>query len=157
MKYWSVIGLLVFGVLVFCICCYKVRMLINISSSLHQKFGIPKYFMIIKYFISNYSSEPIIMFNIQVTNLLYQLFTIDNQDPDMVSSLFRQFQLLSCELSQNVTNCKFTDLTDQSQPPPKMYWLVSTLTGVIRRAGGHTEGHFEPTGADGEVDAKTDR
>ena len=31
------------------------------------------------------------------------------------------------------------------------------VTGVIRRAAVYTEGHFEPTGADGEVDAKTDR
>ena len=31
------------------------------------------------------------------------------------------------------------------------------VTGVIRRATVYTEGHFEPTGADGEVDAKTDR
>ena len=33
---------------------------------------------------------------------------------------------------------------------------VSTLAGLIRRTG-HTEGDFEPTGANREVDPKTDR
>ena len=137
-----VIGLIVLGVLVFCLCCYKVKlscknnlfreclscMLNWLCSYQGWEPQIEKnsYFNNIFFYIGNEFSEIELLqrncqslssINIfQVTNLLYQLFTIDSQDSsDMVRAFLCNFSTFDLSSSSGLS-CYYW----------KTFWEAST-------------------------------
>ena len=78
-----------------------------------------------------------------MTNLLYQLFTIDNQDPDMVRSFSGRVSLENISIKKELSRCIV---------------LISCphVAGLIRGSF-HSEGNFESSPSYGEVDPKADR
>ena len=82
-----------------------------------------------------------------MTNLLYQLFTIDNQDPDMVRSSFEN-------------GFTWSHLYKRNGHAVLQYMIMDfhalTFAGLIRGSF-HSEGNFESSPPHGEVDPKADR